>query len=458
MVQDINISTKSQLGVKGMKITLVHAKYFNSWEALGLGYIGAYLKTKIRNLELNYFQGVFDDDSTIVAGAMDSDIVAFSCTSPTFPHAVRLARQIKQASPRVRTVVGGYHPSAIPGDCLVEGIDQVVVGEGEDAMVQIALGNRAKIVQGRPMNFNELPFPDRKLLRNERNIQVAYNDTGKRITSFQSHRACPFRCRYCLDGFNKVLYGGNAGKVQVRYRDVQNLLNEVEMVTEQYQLDLIKFSDPTWNTSIEWVMDFCRAKIQRQVTVPFYPNIHATICSDEMTELMAKANCYEVAIGIESGSPKTLKQIGKGTSVQSIRRCVVSFKKVGILVRGYFILGMPDETEEDLELTERFAEELDLDEYGFTILCPYPGTQMYDPSKHGNVDWEKTDEYSNDFWESNYVSNQRLKEWQQRLTEKFAQKLTWHNRVLSDSFSNEALSYLSQELVWRDDANTSLFP
>ena len=422
------------MGVKGMKITLVHAKYFNSWEALGLGYIGAYLKTKIRDLDLNYFQGVFDDDSTIVVGAMDSDIVAFSCTSPTFTHAVRLARQTKQANPRVCTVVGGYHPSAIPGDCLVEGINQVVVGEGEDAMVQIALGNRAKIVQGRPMNFSELPFPDRKLLKNERNVQVAYSDTGKRITSFQSHRACPFQCKYCLDGFNKVLYGGNVGRVQVRYRDVHNLLDEIETVTEQYQLDLIKFSDPTWNTSIEWVMDFCRAKIARGVRVPFYPNIHATISSDEMAELMAEANCYEIAVGIESGSPKILKQIGKGTSVQSIRRCVASFKKAGILIRGYFILGMPDETEEDLELTEQLAEELDLDEYGFTILCPYPGTQMYDSEKHRNIDWEKTDEYSNDFWESKHVSNQRLKEWQQKLTAKFAHKLTWHNRVLPDSF------------------------
>ena len=90
------------------------------------------------------------------------------------------------------------------------------------------------------------------------------------------------------------------------------------------------------------------------------------------------------------------------------------------------------ETEEDLILTEQFAEELDLDEYGFTILCPYPGTKMYcdNPEKFKNIDWSVTDEYVNDFWETNYLSNNQLKCWQERFNKKFNEKLTWHNKVL----------------------------
>jgi len=145
---------------------------------------------------------------------------------------------------------------------------------------------------------------------------------------------------------------------------------------------------------------------------------------------MAEPNCYEIAVGVESGSPKILKQIGKGTTINSIKRCVKWAKQAGILVRGYFILGMPEESEEDLRLTESFAEELELDEYGFTILCPYPGTQMYDSEKQRSVDWENTDEYSNDFWQTKYLSNQKLKEWQYYLTEKFRDKLTWHNKAI----------------------------
>jgi radical SAM superfamily enzyme YgiQ (UPF0313 family) len=236
-------------------------------------------------------------------------------------------------------------------------------------------------------------------------------------------------CRYCLDGFYKVLYE-NHRKVAVQYRPVKDLLDEIDVVVKKYQLDLIKFSDPTWNTEIDWVINFCKEKIRRKITVPFYPNMHATVCSEEMIALMAEAGCYEIAVGVESGSPKILRQIGKGTSTRTITRAVRWAQKYGLIVRGYFILGMPEESDEDLKLTEQLADSLELDEYGFSILCPYPGTQMYDRKKFADVDWENADEYSNDFWRTRYLSNQELKDWQKYLTDKFKEKLTWHNRAI----------------------------
>ncbi len=399
-----------------------------------MGYIGAYLKSNVKDIEVNFYQGCFDNDEKIINGGIDSDIAAFSCTTPTFPHAVKIARDLKKNSPKIRTVVGGYHPSSVPQDCLVDGIDHIVVGEGESAVLDIIKGNIDKIIYGRTMEFTELPWPDRQLIQNERNIHIAYRDNKKRITSFHSHRACPFACKYCADGFNKVLYGKGA---IVRYRAVKDLLDEMQKVARDYMLDLMKFSDPTWNTSVKWVIEFCREKIRRGFAVPFYPNIHAGVCTEEMFNLMAEAGCYEIAVGIESGSPKILKQIGKGTTVEKIKRSVGWAKKAGILVRGYFILGMPDETEDDLRMTEMLADELELDEYGFTILCPYPGTQMYDPERYKSVDWENTDEYSNDFWQTYYLSNQQLKEWQHYLTEKFEDKLTWHNKALKGNRGTE---------------------
>jgi radical SAM superfamily enzyme YgiQ (UPF0313 family) len=149
-----------------------------------------------------------------------------------------------------------------------------------------------------------------------------------------------------------------------------------------------------------------------------------------MIALMAEAGCYEIALGIESGSPKILRQIGKGTSVRTLKRAVEWAQKYDLVVRGYFILGMPDESAEDIRMTEELAESLELDEYGFSILCPYPGTEMYDKEKFKNVDWEHADEYSNDFWRTNHLTNQELKDWQKHLTDKFSEKLTWHNRTI----------------------------
>jgi len=412
-----------------MKVTFVHGRYFNSWEALGIGYLASYLKSQMNDVETSFFQGYFDDDETILSGSHDSDIVAFSCTSPTFPFSLDISRRLKEQNPKIVTVVGGYHPSAIGDACLVEGIDHVVVGEGETAIVDIARGSRERIVHGRPLDFAELPWPDRGLIRSERNIQVAYNDNKKRVTSFQSHRGCPFHCKYCADGYIKVLYPGHK-KSPVRFRPVADLLDEMQEVTRAYRLDLMKFTDPTWNTSLDWVNEFCREKIRRGFATPFYPNIHAGVCTEEMFNLMAEAGCYEIGIGVESGSPRILKQIGKGTNIEMIKRSIGWAKKAGILVRGYFILGMPDEAEADIRKTEALAEQLDLDEYGFSILCPYPGTQMYTTGEFNDIDWTHADEYSNDFWRTKHLTNRELKDWQSYLKEKFRPKLTWHNKVV----------------------------
>lgn len=410
-----------------MKISLIHGKYFNSWEALGLGYIGAYLKTHTKDIEIDFFQGCFDSDEAIIKGCSNSDLVAFSCTTPTFSYAVRIARLIKRNTPSIRTVVGGYHASSVPRESLVEGIDQAIVGEGEAAMLDIVNGNRNQIVYGTPLEFSDLPWPDRKLIKNERNIDVAYADNGERIVSFQSHRGCPYACKYCSDGQLKVMYG----KTRTRHRPVCDLLDEMQQVAAYYHIDLLKFCDPTWNIDQDWVNDFCSEKIRRKFEVPFYPNIHAGLCDERMFGSMVRAGCRKIAVGIESGSPKILKQIGKGTTVDSIRRCIRLAKSAGLTIRGYFILGMPEETKDDLRLTEHFAEELDLDEYGFSLLCPYPGTELYDAKAYADVNWDKADEYANNFWHSKYLDNQSLREQQTRLTEKFKDKLTWHHKAVS---------------------------
>lgn len=415
-----------------MKIVLVHGKFFNSWEAQGLGFIAAYLEEHLPNAEFSFFQGCFDSDEEIVQAAAAADWVLFSCTSPTYGWCSALAQRMK-AFAGVRTVIGGYHSSAVPLSIGRE-FDHVVVGEGEAACLDLLSGRvRDRFVVGRSMSFEELVWPDRSLIRNSRNIEVAAKDTKRRITSFQAHRGCPFACKFCLDGACKVFLAPGM-KLSCRNRMIDDLLREISTVAEQYQLDFFKFCDATWNADPEWVKTFCQTKMTLGLNTPFFANIHAGRVDQEMFELMAAAGCQEIGLGIESGSVRILQLIGKGITKDMVRRAVKLAKAAGIHVRGYFILGVPQETQRDIDQTEQFAEELDLPEVGFAMLCPYPGTDYFRHSPWlWDKDWSGVDEYHNDFWHTDTLSNGELCAAQQRLTERFKQRLTQHQRQVLPS-------------------------
>jgi anaerobic magnesium-protoporphyrin IX monomethyl ester cyclase len=413
-----------------MKVTLVQPRYFNIWEALGLGYVGAYLKTHSRGpLEVNFFQAFFDTDEEIVRGAADSDVVGFSCTSPAFAHGAALARAIKAVNPRAWTVFGGFHPSAAPDDCLATpGVDAIVRGEGERAFLEIVEGNRARDVKGDPVaDLDTLPFPDRALIRNERDIALAHRYTGQRMTSFQSCRVCPLRCAFCAERAVTGVF--HRATNPVREIRAARLLDEIQAVTARYALDHFKFVDATWNTSPEKVIAFCQEKIARGFTLPWEANVHAAFTTREMFRWMKEAACVQINVGCESGSPRILRDMRKGISVEKVAQVFAWAREVGIKRRAYFIMGMPNETEEDLLLTEALAVRLEPEVFGVTIVCPYPGTDLYDPIRHGGTDWSKTDEYSNDFWATKHLSNADLKRWQKRLTEKFRDAVAWHHTV-----------------------------
>jgi radical SAM superfamily enzyme YgiQ (UPF0313 family) len=418
-----------------MKITFVQPRYFNIWEALGPAYIAAYLRSRHRGpLTLKFFQGYFDSDETIVQDAATSDIVAFSCTSPVFARAVRLARAVKEIRPEVRTVFGGFHPSAVPEDCLEqEGVDQVVVGEGEEAFFRIVSGENASIVRGeRLLSLDEIT-PDRELIQNQRTIDLCEKIAGMRITSFQSARVCPFRCAFCSERIVTGVF--NRKTNPIRERDARHLLDEIDWTARKYRLDYFKFSDATWNTSVESnrkVTAFCEEKIRRNLRLPWEANVHAAFVTKEMLKIMKTAGCRMINVGCESGSQKILNDMHKSVTVEKIREVFRWAREIGLERRAFFLIGMPNETREDVLLTEKLIEELDPEVFGLTILCPYPGSDLYDPQKMRGYDWSLTDEYANPYWETEHFTNAELKNLQRRLTEKFRTKLAWHHTVMRE--------------------------
>jgi anaerobic magnesium-protoporphyrin IX monomethyl ester cyclase len=412
-----------------MKVTLVQPYYFNIWEPIGLGYIASYCKKHFKgHVDFNFYQSYFDSNEKIIDGARDSDVVAFSCTSPTFKHGVRLAKRLKRINPKIRTVFGGHHVSALKDMITEECIDQIVVGEGEKAFLQVLEGNKDKIVLGQTATFEELPWPDRELINNRRTVKLCYKMIGRRITSFQANRVCPFRCKYCAEKAVTGVY--NRKTNPIRSRNVSDLMDEIEFVADRYQLDFFKFVDATFNVSAESVISFCEEKIRRNFDIEWECMIHAAPAEKEMFPWLKRANCKQIDVGCESGSPTVLKHIRKGTTVEKIMNVFDWAKECDIKRRAFFILGIPIEKKEDILMTKKLAEKIEPDVFGVTILCPYPGCDYYDHKTMKDIAWEKTDEYSNDFWHTENFSNSELKQWQQSLTKIFNANLAWHHRII----------------------------
>jgi len=409
-----------------MKVVLVQGKYFNIWEAIGCAYLGAVAKKQMDSrLDVSFFQGYFDSDDQIICSAIGADIVGFSCTSPSYAHCLSIAKQVKNINPNVYTVFGGWHPSAVPAIIHESTVDCVVVGEGESAFVDILRGRREKVIYAdSATDLDSLPYTDRKLIKNSREIDLAFEMTGLRIASFQSVRGCPRNCVFCSE---HAVSGPLKSGTGLRLRSAGSLVEEINKTAAEYGLNYFKFVDPTWNISEKKVVEFCEEKRRTGNTLTWECNLHASFVTETMLKAMKDAGCCQINIGCESGSTRILKDMKKGLTIDKVKSVFDWGLKLGLKRRAFFILGMPNETEEDIKMTERLIDEIEPDVFGITLLCPYPGSALYGP-EHANIEWSKTDEYSNDFWRSKMLTNSELKSWQKYFVTKYKEKVCWHNK------------------------------
>lgn len=400
----------------------------HTWEASGIGYIISYLRKHYKgDLDVGFYSGFYDSDEQIIKAYKDADIVGFSCTSPQYKHGLRLAKRIKTKDNRI--VFGGIHASALPHSLLKEDcIDAVVADEGERAMLQLVNDldkgvNISKRIYHSDYieNLDDLPFPDRRAIKNERNIQQAYQDEGVRITSVLSSRGCPFRCSFCC---SHVLWGR-----RVRLRSPSNILDEVAQLIKDWNIQFLKFSDDTFTINKHRVIDFCKLKIERGVRIPYGANAHVNTVDGEVLGYLAESGCQELWYGVESGSPRILEDMHKDIDINRIKAVFKLTKEHGIKTRAYLLLGMPNEAIEDIEMTERLCDELQPDIVGFSLLAPFPTNEYFDYEVMKDWDWSMLDEYGNEWSHTKTLTNQALKDIQRRLVEKYQDIAAFRQRL-----------------------------
>jgi len=415
-----------------MQVAYISPYYHNIWESLGVAYIHAYCKQFIPDLHGRFFQENFDPLERIVRLSKDVDIVAVSATSPTYKNGLLIAKAIKKVNKNVHVVFGGFHVSGIyqyePFDSV---IDQVVIGEGEEGFLRILNGDTEKYIFSKNLTFEEIGvWPDRKLIRQGRQLDYNFKGWNERKGHFQSRRGCNHKCLMCAEHSISGQYSNKTNPIRLRNND--DTLNEIESVYNTYNIDRFNFVDATWCYPKKHALEFCNKKIERGNLLPWECMAHASFLDEEILVSLKKSNCSSIAIGVESGSQRILNIIGKGVTRDKIEKVFKLGKKIGIKMRAFCIVGIPEETKYDVTDTFDLIEELDPDVTGMTILCPYPGTAYYNHKKYKNIDWSKADEYSNDFWKTLYFNNSDLKIIQSIFMNRFKDKICWHQRELSN--------------------------
>lgn len=407
-----------------MKVTFISPNYSNIWEPIGLGYIISYIKKNFKGkLDINFFHDNFDLIEDIIKIASTSDIVGISSTSPTYSRACEIANLIKSVG-KPHIVLGGWHPStlSIHAYQLSNIFDQIVLGEGEQAFLSILEGNRNWVLAGTRLLFQDLPWPDRKLINERRHLDYCEDGWRERIASIQSVRGCKRNCAMCGEYFMSCN--------QIRIRNCSDTLDEIEDLQKEYNIDRIKFLDPTWAISEKYVIEFCTEKLKRNNTIKWDAMVHASYATEKSIEMMAKANCDVIMVGCESGNQKTLNSIGKGTTLKKIKKVFGWGKQYNINRRAFFVLGFPDDTLNDIDKIRQLIYDIDPDIVGFTILAPYPGTRYFDYDKYRNIDWSTVDEYSNNIWYTDNFTNEELKKIQMQLANEFKDKIPYHMKEI----------------------------
>ena len=245
-------------------------------------------------------------------------------------------------------------------------------------------------------------------------------------------RGCPAGCTYCI---KHVSYGPT-----MRLRSPHKLLEEI-LTLKKLGVNNVHMYADLFTVNRDQVVGLCKAIIEAGVKIRWTCNSRVDFVDQEMLELMAKAGCWYIAWGLESGNKEILSHARKGVDPERARTSLAMSRKAGIKNWGYFIIGLPGETETTIKETIKFAKGLPLDIALFHIAAPYPGTPFFHEVVKNRwfrpgVRWEEVDMDESTVLDYPDLPAERLEYWQKRAFREWALRpgpiATYLKMLLSD--------------------------
>jgi len=392
--------------------TILKNHYKNLTPPLGLAYVAAILEKEKYNVKIldvaaeDFENEIPVGDKSIKYGLCFEEIekrikrfsphiVGVSCSlSNQFDSVKDICRIVKSINEDIITIIGGEHPSALPEESLKNKfVDFIIIGEGEKTTLQlikcIEQGKEVSKIDGvafkekdkvivKPKtkfieNLDELTFPARHLLPMEKYFKMSlpqgltYRKTPN--TSMITSRGCSANCVFCAT----TNFWGN----KHRARSPESVLSEIEYLVKTYGIKEIQFIDDNLTLDKERAIRIFKGMKKFGLSWSTPQGIAAWTLDEELLKEMKESGCYEVTLAIESGDQHVLnKIIGKPGNLDAIRDLVKEMKRLKIMTKGFFVIGLPGETKKQILKTFRFASELNLDAASFFLATPLPGTRL----------------------------------------------------------------------------------
>ncbi|OQY48091.1 MAG: radical SAM protein [Anaerolineaceae bacterium 4572_78] len=276
-------------------------------------------------------------------------------------------------------------------------------------------GDEVIINHDRPFisNLDDLPLPMHHLLPFDKYLMPLVKGP---YTFILTSRGCPAGCKYCI---KHVSYN-----YSVRVRSPENIMDELWDLKKLGLNNIHMYAD-LFTVSRDQVMGLCKLMISEGINIKWTCNSRVDYVDKEMLQLMAKAGNWVISWGIESSSKEILKRAHKGAYPDKARQALLWSREAGIMNWGYFIIGLPGETEETIRQTIAFSKNLPIDIALFHIAAPYPGTPFfYDVVKNGwfrpGTKWEEVDMDKSTVLDYPNLSAEQLNYWQKRATREWA--------------------------------------
>lgn len=384
-----------------MNVVLVspHTRSQTQRFPLGLMLISSYLTSKNVNNEIVDIKSISASQEEAFQATIEKmrsykpDLVGIGCCATEIFEIKRICIQVREALPDCIIVLGGPHPTYQPQDFIKSEtpFDFIVIGEGEITLYDLATaireGRDVDQVKGICYKKNGVPFwtEPRGLIENLDEMPMPAYDkidmeyyTKPNVWSVRpallssvwlfTARACPYSCKFCVA---HTVFGR-----KIRERSPEKVLEEIEYLVNEYRLDGIYFADEIFTINKKRTQRICELINEKGINIIWGCQTRANVIDDLTVKSMKKSGCIQIDFGIESGSDKVLKTMGKNIAVKQYEEAAKICRKHGMRQLANMMINIPGETLEDIELSVKLVKNAGYNVVLWNAYSPIPGVSF----------------------------------------------------------------------------------